>query len=89
MSLIRQQQRNEKQIVNIRLPQDIGNQLVLYSRFIESGRDHVISEALRLVFEKDKEFAAWMKEHSAEVVEMTSAPVAARRGRPKKAAATA
>ncbi|MGA2436078.1 MAG: hypothetical protein ABSG25_12410 [Bryobacteraceae bacterium] len=89
MSLIRQQQRNEKQVVNIRLPQDIANRLALYSRFIESGRDHVIGEALRLVFERDKEFTAWMKEHSAEVVEMNSAPVVNRRGRPKKAAATA
>jgi hypothetical protein len=89
MPLIRQQQRNEKQVVNIRLPQDIGTQLALYARFSDSGRDHVISEALRIVFEKDKEFAAWMKEHSAEVVEMKSAPVVNRRGRPKKAAATA
>lgn len=87
MSIIRQQQHNEKQVVNIRLPQDIANQLALYARFIDSGREHVVSEALRLVFEKDKDFTAWMKEHSAEVVEMTSATGVNRRGRPKKAAA--
>jgi len=31
-----------------------------YGRFIEDNRDYIISQALQLVFKKDREFARWL-----------------------------
>ena len=31
-----------------------------YARFIDDSRDYIISQALQLVFKKDREFARWL-----------------------------
>lgn len=45
--------------MTIRLPEDVIENLHEYARFLGSSLDHVVIEALRLVFKKDSEFRAW------------------------------
>ena len=33
-----------------------------YGRFIDDSRDYIISQALELVFKRDKEFARWVEQ---------------------------
>ncbi|HEV2381821.1 MAG TPA: hypothetical protein VG206_18790 [Terriglobia bacterium] len=48
-----------KKAVTIRLPEPVAHTLHDYATFLGSSLDHVVVEALKLVFKKDAEFKAW------------------------------
>ena len=50
----------EKDALSVRLDRALHEQLKAYAEFIASSKDHVISQALRHVFHRDKDFAAWL-----------------------------
>jgi len=54
-----------KQTLSIRIDPELKNLLDKYCCFIQSGRHHVVAEALLLAFERDSEFQAWLKAHSS------------------------
>jgi len=51
-----------RKAVTIRMPQVIVDTLHQYASFIGSGLDHVVVEALKLVFRKDAEFKVWQNQ---------------------------
>ena len=63
MSTIPRQVKPERDALNIRLDRDVSEALNEYTQFIASPRDYVIGHALRLVFQKDKEFGTWRAAH--------------------------
>jgi len=48
-----------KKSVTVRMPEPVAETLHQYARFIGSSLDHVVVEALKLIFKKDAEFKAW------------------------------
>jgi predicted transcriptional regulator len=66
MSLIQPQTKAPaKEQFTIRLEKDVAQTLRKYCEFIDSTQDYVLNQALRLTFEKDKAFQAWLAEHPA------------------------
>ena len=50
--------------MTVRMPADIIENLHEYARFLGSTLDHVVIEALKLVFKKDAEFKAWQSQQT-------------------------
>jgi hypothetical protein len=48
-----------KKAVTVRMPEPVAETLHEYASFIGSSLDHVVVEALKLVFKKDAEFKLW------------------------------
>ena len=65
MSYIPRQIKHERDTLNIRLDREVRETLDQYTAFLESGRDYVIGQVLRVVFAKDKEFQEWRSTHTA------------------------
>ena len=59
-SFIPQRNKRAKQQITVKLYQDQLATLDKYGRFIDDSRDY-ISQALELVFKRDKEFARWVE----------------------------
>jgi hypothetical protein len=59
-SFIPQRIKRAKQQITVKLYQDQLAMLDKYGRFIDDSRDYIISQALELVFKRDKEFARWV-----------------------------
>ena len=51
-----------KQEITVKLYQDQLAMLDKYGRFIDDSRDYIISQALELVFKRDREFARWAEQ---------------------------
>src|SRR6266567_8165982 len=64
MPLIPAQRTVEKDTLSLRLDRAVHERLKQYATFIQSPKDYVIGQALRRLFEKDHEFAAWLRAHS-------------------------
>jgi len=47
-------------VVQLRLDDDTRDKLTKYAEFLESSPSYVVTEALKLVCNKDKEFHAWL-----------------------------
>jgi hypothetical protein len=45
--------------VEIKLDRDLAQELDRYCKFIQSDRDYVVGQVLKLVFAKDREFREW------------------------------
>ena len=60
-SFISQRIKRAKQQITVKLYQDQLATLDKYARFIDYSRDYIISQALELVFKRDKEFARWVE----------------------------
>lgn len=58
--VIPKQQKPERDQITIRLDRDLIQDLERYCRYLESGRDYVIGQALAFIFRRDREFQAWM-----------------------------
>jgi hypothetical protein len=82
-SYIPQRIKRSKQQITVKLFQDQLAMLDSYGRFIDDSRDYVISQALELVFKKDKEFSDWLEQQPA------SAPSSAERIGPRNAVPSA
>ncbi len=62
-SLIPQRIKRAKEQITVKLYQDQLAMLDKYGRFIDDSRDYIISQALELVFKRDKEFARWVEQN--------------------------
>jgi hypothetical protein len=51
-----------KKAVTVRMPEPIAKTLHEHASFLGSSLDHVVVEALRLIFNKDAEFKTWQNE---------------------------
>jgi hypothetical protein len=51
-----------RKAVTVRMPLPIAETLHEYASFIGSSLDHVVIEALKLIFKKDSEFKAWQNQ---------------------------
>ena len=49
----------QKDTLSLRLEHEVHERLKQYAEFIQSPKDYVIGQALRRLFRKDKDFAAW------------------------------
>ncbi len=47
-------------VVQLRLDDDAREKLTRYAEFLDSSPSYVVTEALKLVCNKDKEFQAWL-----------------------------
>jgi hypothetical protein len=47
-------------VLTCRLPQAVATSLQQYVEFLDSPREYVVTEILRLAFRRDKEFHAWL-----------------------------
>jgi hypothetical protein len=61
-SFIPQRIKRAKQQITVKLYQDQFATLDSYGRFMDDSRDYILSQALELVFERDKEFARWVEQ---------------------------
>lgn len=62
MSIIpAQPQVEQKDTLSLRLDHAVHERLKQYAAFIQSPKDYVIGQALRRLFHKDKDFAAWIE----------------------------
>jgi len=50
--------------IQLRLEDEVRNNLDKYAEFIDANPSYVISEALRLLFRKDEEFKRWLGQHT-------------------------
>lgn len=59
-------------VVQLRLDDDVREKLTKYAEFLDSSTSHVVSEALKHVCLKDKEFQAWLSDrHTKTAYPMT------------------
>lgn len=65
--------------LQVRIDEDLKYKVERYAEFLETTGAYVVSEALRLVFNKDSEFREWLEKQEAAVdgVQTESALVAA------------
>jgi len=61
-SFIPQRIKRARQQITVKLYQDQLARLYKYGRFIDDSRDYIISQALELVFKRNKEFARWVEQ---------------------------
>ena len=61
-SFIPQRLKRAKQQITVKLCQDQLAMLDKCGRFIDDSRDYIISQALELVFKRNKEFARWVEQ---------------------------
>ena|SRR5712664_3606163 len=50
--------------IQIRVEEDVKLRLDKYSEFIDSSPAYVVTEALKLLFNKDGEFKSWLGQHN-------------------------
>ena len=53
-------------VVQLRLDDEAREKLARYAEFLESSPSYVVTEALKLVCNKDKEFQAWQLTRTSE-----------------------
>src|SRR5258708_3405633 len=64
-SYIPQRVKRAKQHITVKLFQDQLAMLDSYGRFINDSRDYIISQALDLVFKRDKDFGRWLQQQKS------------------------
>lgn len=47
-------------VVQLRLDDEARSTLTKYAEYLECSPSHVVTEALKLVYRKDKEFQSWL-----------------------------
>jgi len=50
--------------LQVRLEEEVRNNLDKYAEFIDANPSYVVSEAPKLLFKKDKEFKRWVGQHT-------------------------
>ena len=51
--------------LQVRLEEEVRDNLDKYAEFIEANASYVVSEALKLLFRKDEEFKRWSGQHAS------------------------
>jgi len=59
-------------VVQLRLDEEARTTLTKYAEYLECSPSHVVTEALRLVHRKDKQFQSWLSGQHKENSEPTS-----------------
>jgi predicted transcriptional regulator len=59
-------------VVQLRLDDEAKMKLTKYAEFLDSSPSYVVTEALKLVCNKDKEFQSWLSGHHTKVSEASS-----------------
>ncbi len=52
--------------LQVRLEEEVRNNLDKYAEFIDANPSYVVSEALKLLFKKDNEFNRWAGQHTSD-----------------------
>ncbi len=52
--------------LQVRMEENLKLTLARYAEFIGSSTSYVVSEALKLLFKKDREFNEWLAQHNQE-----------------------
>jgi hypothetical protein len=50
--------------LQVRLEEEVRRNLDIYAEFLEANSSYVVSEALKFLFRKDKEFKHWAGQHN-------------------------
>ena len=50
--------------LQVRLEEEVRNNLDSYAEFIDANVSYVVSEALKILFRKDDEFKRWLAQHT-------------------------
>ena len=58
--------------LQVRLEEDVKLNLDRYAEFLDAYPSYIVSEALRLLYRKDKEFQAWLSRQNTKVPESGS-----------------
>lgn len=65
MSLLKAQPKQPKSAtIQIRVEEEVKLRLDKYAEFIDSSPAYVVTEALKLLFNKDGEFKSWLSQHA-------------------------
>ena len=85
MPLIQPELKIERETVPFRIPKELAAKLGLYARFLDSGRDYVVTQILHFVVDRDREFATWLREHADDAAQTVSSAEVLKRhaGRPR------
>jgi hypothetical protein len=59
-------------IVQLRLGEEARIRLAKYAEFLDSSPSYVVTEALKLIYRKDKEFQSWLSGQHTKTSEPTS-----------------
>jgi predicted transcriptional regulator len=59
-------------VVQLRLDDEAKMNLAKYAEFLECSPSHVVTEALKLVYRKDKDFQTWLSDQHTKTSEPTS-----------------
>ena len=59
-------------VVQLRLDEEARSTLTKYAEYLESSPSHVVTDALKLVYRKDKQVQAWLSGHYTKPSEPTS-----------------
>jgi hypothetical protein len=88
--LIAKELRIERETFPFRLPKELAAKIGLYARFLDSSRDYVVTRIIEYVIGRDREFAAWLKEHGGDAAQAPASTDAVKRhaGRPRTAPTT-
>ena len=49
-------------VVQLRIDEEARTKLTKYAEFLDCSPSYVVTEALKLVYQKDKEFQSWLSE---------------------------
>jgi hypothetical protein len=74
MALINKKHVTERETASYKLDRATVELVRSYSEFIGSPQEHVVNEALRFLFRKDKDFAEWLKSRDKPEIAAASVP---------------
>ena len=63
-----------KKAITVRMPEPIAQTLHEYASFLGSSLDHIVIEALKLVFKKDTEFKEWRDRQPSSAPDVPALP---------------
>ena len=65
MAIIKPPPKQPKSVtIQARVEESVKTQLDQYARFIDTTPSYVITEALKLLYRKDKDFQSWLGQHT-------------------------
>lgn len=64
------QPKNES--LQLRVPTEFKHNLQRYARFLDATPSYVVVEALNRIFERDREFKAWLEQYAGDTSETES-----------------
>jgi hypothetical protein len=66
MAIIKAPPKQPKSVtIQARVEESVKTQLDQYAKFIDSTPSYVITEALKLLYRKDKDFQSWLGQHTS------------------------